>query len=154
MCPLTLLYWLSYTALLQMKSKIHSLFKHMTYLMKWQSDSSKLQVGGQCVPRHAENIWMSTSPFLWDGTASFGDRCSMIWTAQWCHLHGSVEDENTTFPDFHYGFQTSGTENSHFEQNPRLKNCFQLSSNYLQNKMTKSSTMLENTETRYMTVSY
>ena len=76
-------YWLSYTALMTIKSNIHGLFIHMTYLMKeWQSDSNKLQVGGQCVPTQAENIWMSISPFFWDGTASSVDRCPMFWNSK------------------------------------------------------------------------
>jgi hypothetical protein len=40
------------------------------------------------------------------------------------------------------------------KQNPRLKNCFLLPSNYLQNEGTKINTILEGKEKRHMTVSY
>jgi hypothetical protein len=78
-CPLTLRYWLNDRALITMKSNIHGLFTHMTYLKEeWQNDSNKLHVGGQCAPTHTENIWTSIFPFFWDGTASSGDRCLMF----------------------------------------------------------------------------
>jgi hypothetical protein len=45
-------------------------------------------------------------------------------TAQWCHLQGSFEDENTIFPDFNYRTQTSETENSHFQTKPQTQKLF------------------------------
>ena len=47
--------------------------------------------------------------------------------ARWCHLQGSVEDENTIFPDFHYNIQTSESENSHFQTKPQTQKLFSVS---------------------------
>lgn len=139
-----------------MKSNIQGLFTHITYLKEeWQNDSNKLHVGGQCAPTHTENIWTSIFPFFWDGTASSGDSCLMFWNSR-------VVSSSRVSWRCEHNISRFSLKNSYFRnweqslpnKTPRLKNCFLLPSNYLQNKGTKINTMLESKETRYMTGSY
>jgi len=124
-CPLTLRYWLSFRALVTMKSNTQGLFTHITYLKEeWQNDSNKLHVGGQCAQRTLRTSGCQSFPSSRMALHHrvIGDRC--FETAGWCHLQGSVEDENTTFPDFHYRTHTSETENSHFQTKPQTQKLF------------------------------